>query len=202
MKRQAQVDFLILQKLNQAKQLNCIDGTLVWSFISIFLSSGLVVSGILKKESSFGGTSDNDAAVVVVDVIVSLFLAPKKELEEPNLMGSLLELFIPNFIPEDTLNGWLFSGRISVGCVEREFFLANKLKGSDEDETKEDDNDVDGLSLWQQTHFSLSSSLLTKQVEHDHFLEAGFNANKLGLSVWQHAHFSQMKKIHFSWSFF
>jgi len=74
---------------------------------------------------------------------ISLCLTQKRD--EQNLIGSLIELLMPNLMP-DKLVAFTFSGKIRVGCDGNECFLVNKLKGSDEDGTNEDDKD-DGLSL-------------------------------------------------------
>jgi len=114
-------------------KLNCNEG------VSVLLSS-LVVSGILKIDSNF---SDASGFALSDGLAISLCLAPKRD--EPNLIGSLLELLMPNLMP-DKLIAFIFSGKIRVGCDGNECFLVNKLKGSDEDGTNEDDKD-DGLSL-------------------------------------------------------
>jgi hypothetical protein len=114
-------------------KLNCNEG------VSVLLSS-LVVSGILKIDPNFSGASD---FALSDGLTISLCLAPKRD--EPNLIGSLLELLMPNLMP-DKLVAFTFSGKIRVGCDGNECFLVNKLKGSEEDGTNEDDRD-DGLSL-------------------------------------------------------
>jgi hypothetical protein len=103
-------------------KLNCNEG------ISVLLSS-LVVSGTLKIDSNFSGAS---GFALSDGLAISLWLAPKRD--EPDLIGSLIELLMPNLMP-DKLVAFTFSGKIRVGCDGNECFLVNKLKDSEEDGT-------------------------------------------------------------------
>ena len=133
------------------------------TLLILFVFSMVELNGLMfmfsnKLTESFAGSDD----VISHGLIFSLVLAPKREALGSNLNGSLLELVFPHLLRRE-------------GFFENEGF--NFIR-SDEVETKEDD--VDGLSLWQQIHFSFSPSFLTKQVEQDHFLiEADETSNGL-----------------------
>ena len=104
----------------------------------------------------------------------------KRVLVESNRMGKLLLLLLedelmPNLIPDRLaadVDVLMFSGKISVGCVGSEYFLENKLSGSDAELVRDVATEEAGLSVWQQAHFSLSASLDTRQLGQFHLATA------------------------------